>query len=58
MNCTTSQRQQLAAVGVARARAAFACAMAQGSWSTMPYLGVITTDHKPHGSRRLGVPSP
>jgi hypothetical protein len=59
MSTFGTQRQQLAAVGATRARVAFACAMpANGSWSHTPYLGVITTDHKPGQPRRLGAPSP
>jgi hypothetical protein len=51
--------QQAAVVGVARARAAFACAMpTNGSWSTMPSLGVTTIDHKHGRPRRLRVTSP
>ncbi len=51
--------QQAAVVGVARARAAFACAMpTNGSWSTMPSLGVTTIDHKTGRPRRLRVTSP
>jgi hypothetical protein len=58
MSTYGTQRQQ-AAVGATRARVAFACAMtANRSWSQMPYLGVITTDHKPGWPRRLGAPSP
>jgi hypothetical protein len=54
-------RQQAAVVGVARARSAsaFACAMpTNGSWSTMPSLGVTTIDHKHGRPRRLRVTSP
>jgi hypothetical protein len=51
--------RQADVVGVARARAAFACAMpTNGSWSTMPGLGVTTIDHKPGRPRRLRVTSP
>lgn len=56
-----TQRQQAAVVGVARARSAsaFACAMpTNGTWSTMPSLGVTTIDHKPGRPRRLRVTSP
>lgn len=56
-----TMRQQAAVVGVARARSAsaFACAMpTNGSWSTMPSLGVTTIDHKPGRPRRLRVTSP
>jgi hypothetical protein len=54
-----TQHQQAAAVGVARARSAFACAMpSYGSWSTMPLVGVTTIDHKPGWPRRLRVTSP
>jgi hypothetical protein len=46
------------AVGLARVRTAFACAMAtNGSWSSVPSLG-ITADHKPAQPRRLRVASP
>jgi hypothetical protein len=54
-------RQQAAVVGVARARSAsaFACAMpTNGSWSTMPSLGVTTIDHKHGRPRRLRETSP
>jgi hypothetical protein len=41
-----TQRQHEAVASVARAGAAFACAMpANGSWSSMPTLGVTTIDH-------------
>jgi hypothetical protein len=50
--------QQAAVVGVARAGAAFACAMPTDSWSTMPSLGVTTIDHKTGRPRRLRVTSP
>jgi hypothetical protein len=54
-----TSRQQAPVVGVARARAAFACAMpTNGSWSTMPSLGVTTIDHKHGRPRRLRVTSP
>ncbi|HEY4397489.1 MAG TPA: hypothetical protein VGO28_07425 [Acidimicrobiia bacterium] len=56
-----TMRQQAAVVGVARARSAsaFACAMpTNGSWSTMPSLGVTTIDHKHGRPRRLRVTSP
>jgi hypothetical protein len=50
---------QAAVAGVARARAAFACAMpTNGSWSTMPSLGVTTIDHKHGRPRRLRETSP
>jgi hypothetical protein len=56
-----TMRQQAAVVGVARARSAsaFACAMpTNGSWSTMPSLGVTTIDHKHGRPRRLRETSP
>ena len=56
-----TMRQQAAVVGVARARSAsaFACAMpTNGSWSTMPGLGVTTIDHKHGRPRRLRETSP
>lgn len=54
-----TQRQHEAVASVARAGAAFACAMpANGSWSSMPTLGVTTIDHKPGRPRRLRVNSP
>ena len=50
---------QAAVVGVARARAAFACAMpTNGSWSIMPSLGLTAIDHKTVRPRRLRVTSP
>ena len=56
-----TMRQQAAVVGVARARSASACASAMptnGSWSTMPGLGVTTIDHKHGRPRRLRETSP
>lgn len=54
-----TMRQQAAVVGVARARSAFACAMpTNGTWSTMPSLGVTTIDHKHGRPRRLRETSP
>ena len=56
-----TMRQQAAVVGVARARSAsaFACAMpTNGSWSTMPGLGMTTIDHKHGRPRRLRETSP
>lgn len=56
-----TMRQQAAVVGVARARSAsaFACAMpTNGSWSSMPSLGVTTIDHKHGRPRRLRETSP
>jgi hypothetical protein len=54
-----TQYEAQAGAGFVRARAAFACAMpANGSWSSMPTLGVTTIDHKPGRPRRLRVTSP
>jgi hypothetical protein len=58
MHGNGTQRQYQAQAGVARVRAAFACAMPASSWSTMSNLGVTTIDHKPGRPRRLRVNSP
>lgn len=57
MAAFTAQRQNVAAVGVARVRSFAACPMAQASWSALPILGAYT-DPKHHWSRRSRVISP